>query len=234
MAEPSSKGAGIEPAVNAQCSSSKSELNPEDVKLQHKSDSNPENGNQKEQTGLLGSEMKSEIETESDSNPENENQEEQRSLLGNEGKTTVNTEGKAQLWFLRIAKYTAIAFVVVCAWLGIIINKVTLVSITGRMYSLSNSTESGVADEKTGSMLYVQLVAIMIIPEFVSFFRCLIWGVIGKTTKTFPWPNWKLILLVRTCNMFTMQSACRINNIIVLLLFNSMASNNCIICFSYC
>ena len=114
-------------------------------------------------------------------------------------KSNVDHDSKrnGEMWILRITKYTAISLVVFCALIGTIVNKVTLVSITGRMHNLYNSTGTSLQKEKNGSKLYIELVMIMVIPDFVSFFRCLIWGVIGKTTETFPWPTWKSVLLVR-------------------------------------
>jgi len=116
-----------------------------------------------------------------------------------------NSERNGQLWILRIAKFAAVSFVVLCATIGTTVNKVTLVSITGRMHDLSSNfcdynkaSELSMEDQsQMGSICFFQLVAIMIIPDFVSFLRCLIWGVAGKTTDTFPWPTWKSILLVR-------------------------------------
>ena len=121
------------------------------------------------------------------------------------GKDVHNSKRNRQLWILRIAKFAAVSFVVLCATIGTTVNKVTLVSITGRMHSLSrnfyncnNASELSMEDKgQIGSICFFELVAIMIIPNFVSFVRCLIWGVAGKTTDTFPWPTWKSILLVR-------------------------------------
>jgi len=114
-----------------------------------------------------------------------------------------DSKGNRQLWILRIAKFVAISFVVLCAMIGTSVNKVTLASITGKMHKLSNCTNTTnstlSSEDKTriGSICYIELVVIMIIPDFVSFLRCLLWGVVGKNTDTYPWPTWKDILLVR-------------------------------------
>ena len=103
---------------------------------------------------------------------------------------------KGNLWILRIAKLAAISFVVLCAIIGATLNKVTLVSITGRMYNVTNHNNSSIKNHRLGSIYFIELVIIMAIPDVVSFFRCLIWGVIGKTAETHPWPSWKSIVMV--------------------------------------
>ena len=103
---------------------------------------------------------------------------------------------KGNLWILRIVKLVAISFVVLCAIIGATLNKVTLVSITGRMYNLSNSTNLSLNEKRHGLIYFIELVIIMAIPDIVGFFRCLIWGVIGKTAETHPWPSWKSIVMV--------------------------------------
>ena len=100
---------------------------------------------------------------------------------------------KGNLWILRIAKLAAISFVVLCAIIGATLNKVTLVSITGIVYNVTNHS---IKNHRLGSIYFIELVVIMAIPDVVSFFRCLIWGVIGKTAETHPWPSWKSIVMV--------------------------------------
>ena len=103
---------------------------------------------------------------------------------------------------LLFIKWTTLCFVACCALAGTVVSKITLASITGRMYSLTNVSSNatvGVLDQKTGSKLFIQLVSLMVFPEVVSFFRCLVWGVIGKTTDRFPWPSKTAIAWVRVC-----------------------------------
>jgi len=111
-------------------------------------------------------------------------------------------EQKDRRRLLLVIKWTTLCFVACCAIAGTVVSKVTLASITGRMYSLTNVSSNatvGVLDQKTGSKLFIQLVILMVFPEVVSFFRCLIWGVIGKTTDRFPWPSKTAIAWVRVC-----------------------------------
>ena len=121
------------------------------------------------------------------------------SFQKNERNSSQKVDGqghKGNLWILRIVKLAAISFVVLCTIIGATLNKVTLVSITGRMYNLSNSTNLSLNEKRHGLIYFIELVIIMAIPDIVGFFRCLIWGVIGKTAETHPWPSWKSIVMV--------------------------------------
>ena len=91
--------------------------------------------------------------------------------------------------YLHIIKWTALIIIALCVCVGAVLSKVTLVSITGRMFTLISSSDGHMDTVPDQSVLFIQLTLILIIPEVVSFFRCLIWGVIGKTTEHFPWPN---------------------------------------------
>ena len=90
--------------------------------------------------------------------------------------------------YLHIIKWIALIIIALCVCVGSVLSKVTLVSITGRMFSFVSSRD-GHMHTLPQSILFVQLTLILVIPEAVSFIRCLIWGVIGKTTERFPWPN---------------------------------------------
>ena len=43
---------------------------------------------------------------------------------------------------------------------------------------------------------YWQLLLVLLIPQFVTFFRTLFFGVCGKQSRTFPWPTRRAILTV--------------------------------------
>ena len=123
-------------------------------------------------------------------------------------------------FYLRIIKRIALIFIAIFICVGAVLSKVTLVSITARMYNLSSefseearmynlssefseeakmyNLSSGFSEEETllRSALFIQLIFLLVIPEAVSFIRCLIWGVIGKTTESFPWPSRIAFILV--------------------------------------
>ena len=83
-------------------------------------------------------------------------------------------------------------------------SKLSLVSITDKLrtvtWNISKSRESEKsAPELTdeAATLYWQLFFVMILPNVLTFFRSFVFGVFGKTRKTFPWPTPSAILLVR-------------------------------------
>jgi len=92
----------------------------------------------------------------------------------------------------------AITFVIsICTSVVIALSKLTLVSITGRVFSLSNLNNSETADDdQVRTVLWTQLILLMIIPEAITVLRCLTWGIIGKSWKSFPCPDCKVIAVV--------------------------------------
>ena len=94
---------------------------------------------------------------------------------------------------LRVIKIVALLLIGACALVGMVFSKITFVSITSQMYKLYNQAESR---DNEKSVIFFQLVFILIIPEIVCLGHGLIQGCIGKTSKNFPWPSWKAMLLV--------------------------------------
>ena len=94
---------------------------------------------------------------------------------------------------LRIIKIVALLLIGACALVAMVFSKITFVSITSQMYKLYKGTEAR-NDEK--SVIFFQLVFILVIPEIFCLAHSLIQGCIGKTSKTFPWPCWKAMFLV--------------------------------------
>ena len=86
-----------------------------------------------------------------------------------------------------------------------VLSKLTLLSITDRLRSIlyhPNATQRTVIkseDRDTAVTLYWYLQFILLIPNLITFVRCLAFGVIGKTTRTFPWPKGQSIIIVRKC-----------------------------------
>ena len=44
--------------------------------------------------------------------------------------------------------------------------------------------------------LYWYLLLILLLPNAITFLRCLFFGVLGKTKKSYPWPRWSSAFLV--------------------------------------
>ena len=82
-------------------------------------------------------------------------------------------------------------------------SKLTLVSITDQLRNVTWSiTASGtrdpdeIANRSRATRLYWQLFFIMVLPNVLTFARSFVFGVFGKTKKSFPWPMPSAILLV--------------------------------------
>lgn len=103
-----------------------------------------------------------------------------------------HTESSPYANTLRIIKIAALLLIGACGLVGLVFSKITFVSITSRMYTLYSNNNNN--NQK--STIFFQLVFILVIPEIMCLGHCLIWGCIGKTSKTFPWPSWRAMLLV--------------------------------------
>jgi len=116
-----------------------------------------------------------------------------------------NEEPPQKVLSLRVIKWTALCIVALCLWTTTVMSKVTLVSITARMFNLTSKASPSEKEERDRSVLFIQLVFLMLIPEVFSFFRCLFYGVFGKTTTKFPWPSknavvWVSVMLPPICS----------------------------------
>ena len=83
-----------------------------------------------------------------------------------------------------------------------VLNKLTLVSLTDRLRNVTyTNTENITPESRVAAVtLYWYIQFFLLIPSFITFIRCLVVGVIGKTTKSFPWPTGKAIIYVSDCN----------------------------------
>ena len=89
-----------------------------------------------------------------------------------------------------------------------VLSKLTLVSLTDSlryhtwMYqnkSISNPDEKKwVSEHRDATIsLYWHLLLSLLVPNCVTFLRCLFFGVLGKTRTSYPWPRGRAALLVR-------------------------------------
>ena len=82
-----------------------------------------------------------------------------------------------------------------------VLSKLTLVSLADHLRSVTyfpNASKRDVTgqDLTTAVTIYWYLQFVLLIPNFITFIRCMASGVIGKTTRTFPWPKGRAIALV--------------------------------------
>ena len=118
----------------------------------------------------------------------------------NENEASTYTIGSKRLLF---SIKTMIGFMFMVIILGsAVLSKLTLVSLTDTLRNAtyySNSTRKtaiSTENETKAVTIYWYLQFIILIPNFLTFVRCLAFGVIGKTTRTFPWPKgWSIFLV---------------------------------------
>lgn len=80
-----------------------------------------------------------------------------------------------------------------------VFSKLTLISLTGQLHNVTyNLTEENSDDSKKEKAitLYWQLLLVIMIPNIVTFLRCLVFGVLGKTRKSYPWPKAQAAVIV--------------------------------------
>ena len=122
--------------------------------------------------------------------------------LSTKEKETIKQLASKRLLFGIKAAIGFVFLIVVLA--SSVLSKLTLVTLTDqlRIAHTNGSPETLVT-------LYWYIQFILLIPSFITFIRCLVVGVIGKTTKSFPWPTGKAILYVSELNIvFVAMQAC--------------------------
>ena len=82
-----------------------------------------------------------------------------------------------------------------------VLSKLTLISLADRLRNATyypNASKRDVTEQErtTAVTLYWYLQFVLLIPNFITLVRCLAFGVIGKTTRTYPWPKARAIFLV--------------------------------------
>eukprot|EP00731_Ephydatia_muelleri_P036942 Em0359g7a len=79
-----------------------------------------------------------------------------------------------------------------------VFSKLSLISLVSRLNKTiddirrTNDSEATLHDRAAG--FFWQLLFIILIPQFVTFFRALLFGVCGKQSRLFPWPTLRAIL----------------------------------------
>ena len=99
-------------------------------------------------------------------------------------KQNMNSMGTIKSKRLRYGIKAAIGFIFLVMVLGSsVLSKLTLVSLTDKLRAATGNE---------AVTLYWYLQFILLIPTFITFLRCLVFGVIGS----FPWPKTKAIIFV--------------------------------------
>ena len=134
---------------------------------------------------------------------------------------TSNSSAKGNYVLLGLKIIIGIVFFIIVL-VSNVMNKLTLVSLTSSLHHVTwqvqNCTKTKLSDcDKDLNMaetrnsavpIYWQLLLILLVPNCVTFLRCLFLGFLGKTQKSFPWPQGRSIVLVRVaCVLPTYESS---------------------------
>lgn len=92
------------------------------------------------------------------------------------------------------ARYFFTALIFLLVLVSTALSKVCFVSIAAQLNA--NSSVGSGAEGKRRSVAFVQLVLILCVPQAVTILKTLFLGILGKTTKHFPWPTWPALLKV--------------------------------------
>ena len=101
-----------------------------------------------------------------------------------------------------------------------VLSKLTVLSLTDKLRSVTtNVSSAGIItsqeNQVTTTSIYWYLQFIVLIPSLITLIRCLLFGVLGKTSKSFPLPTWKAIVIV---SYWRGENLRTINNIIFILI----------------
>ena len=96
------------------------------------------------------------------------------------------------------AKFASFLFKLIVFLLVLVsaaLSKVCFVNIAAQL-NANSSVGQGSGGEKRRSVAFVQLVLVLCVPQAVTILKTLFLGILGKTTKHFPWPTKRALLKV--------------------------------------
>ena len=107
---------------------------------------------------------------------------------------------KTKKVLLCIKSFIGVVFLVIVL-VSSVLSKLTLVSLADRLrnvtyYPNASKKDTTEHERTTAVTLYWYLQFVLLIPNFITLVRCLAFGVIGKTTRTYPWPKARAIFFV--------------------------------------
>ena len=107
---------------------------------------------------------------------------------------------KTKKVLLCIKGFIGVVFLVIVL-VSSVLSKLTLVSLADRLrnvtyYPNASKKDTTEHERTTAVTLYWYLQFVLLIPNFITLVRCLAFGVIGKTTRTYPWPKARAIFWV--------------------------------------
>ncbi len=99
---------------------------------------------------------------------------------------------------LLLLKYSTEIFFSFVVLLCSVFSKLSLVGLTNHLGYFSSKNGSATSREMASrtASLYWQLLIILLTPNVLTVLRCLVFGFIGKSFATFPFPNLKATIVV--------------------------------------
>ncbi len=81
-----------------------------------------------------------------------------------------------------------------------VFSKLSLVGLTDDLKEISRLVSNGSGSDPStvarGVALYWQLLLILLIPNFITFLRCMLFGCLGKSSQSFPFPTQMALIMV--------------------------------------
>ena len=127
---------------------------------------------------------------------------------GNSEGATTDKEAGSNSRCILLALKVAIGMVFfVVVLVSSVLSKLTLLSLTDALryhtwiYHTNTPTKAEEEEWKEEHLndtvtLYWQLLLVLLVPNCLTFLRCLFFGVLGKTRKSYPWPTASAAFLV--------------------------------------
>ena len=96
------------------------------------------------------------------------------------------------------ARYFFTGLIFLLVLVSTALSKVCFANIAAQLNN--NSLVGSKAEVKRRSVAFIQLVLVLCVPQAVTILKTLFLGILGKTTKHFPWPTWRA--LIKVCSLF--------------------------------
>ena len=156
------------------------------------------------------------------------------SLVVTHNPTNEKSSGPPKIVLLGLKAVIAIVFFVIFL-VSSVLSKLTLLSLTEALRNFtmpfSNKTfptatrnltvkenEEMMYNSRSNAVsIYWQLLIILIVPNFITFLRCLFIGFLGKTRGNFPWPRIEAVLAVSISMLYCSEEFYSSNIVLIII-----------------
>ena len=81
-----------------------------------------------------------------------------------------------------------------------VFSKLSLVGLTDDLSEVTRLVQNGSGSDPStvtrGVSVYWQLLLVLLIPNCITFCRCMLFGLVGKSSQSFPFPHQKAFIMV--------------------------------------